>query len=90
MILATALLTGVATLIAGPLSFVGLMAPHLARLAGIRTPLAHAYAAAITGATLMIAADWIGRTIVFPWQVSAGLVATVIGGAFYAALQVRR
>ncbi|WP_246702575.1 Fe(3+)-hydroxamate ABC transporter permease FhuB [Starkeya sp. ORNL1] len=90
MILAAALLTGAATLIAGPLSFVGLMAPSLARLAGIRTPLAHAYAAAIAGASIMIAADWIGRTVVFPWQVPAGLVATVIGGAFYLALPVRR
>lgn len=90
MIVATALLTGAATLIAGPLSFVGLIAPHLARLAGIRTPLAHAYAAALIGATVMVTADWIGRTVFFPWQAPAGLVATIIGGAVYAALRVRR
>lgn len=90
MILATALLTGAATLIAGPLSFVGLIAPHLARLGGVRTPVAHAYAAALTGATIMVGADWIGRIIVFPWQAPAGLVATVIGGAVYAALRLRR
>jgi iron complex transport system permease protein len=38
----------------------------------------------------MVGADWIGRIIVFPWQAPAGLVATVIGGAVYAALQLRR
>jgi ferric hydroxamate transport system permease protein len=90
LLLATALLTGAATLIAGPLSFVGLMAPHLARLLGFRTPVMQAYAAALTGAVLMVGADWIGRMIAFPWQVPAGFVATVIGALFYMTLLARK
>ncbi|MET3580998.1 iron complex transport system permease protein [Mesorhizobium robiniae] len=90
LLLVAAVLTGAATVLAGPLSFVGLMGPHLARLSGFRKPVAQAYAAALIGAALMVLADWIGRTVAFPWQVPAGLVSTVIGGAFYAALLARR
>lgn len=86
----TAALTGTATIVAGPLSFVGLMAPHLARMSGFRTPVVQTFAAGILGAILMVTADWIGRTIAFPWQVPAGLVSTILGGAFFAALLVRR
>lgn len=90
LLVVAAVLTGAATVLAGPLSFVGLMGPHLARLGGFRRPVAQAYAAALIGAALMVLADWIGRTIAFPWQVPAGLVSTVIGGAFYVALLARR
>lgn len=90
LLLVAAVLTGAATVLAGPLSFIGLMGPHLARLSGFRRPVAQAYAAALIGAALMVLADWIGRTIALPWQVPAGLVSTVIGGAFYAALLARR
>ncbi|CCV04709.1 membrane hypothetical protein [Mesorhizobium metallidurans STM 2683] len=90
LLLVAAILTGAATVLARPLSFVGLMGPHLARLGGFRKPVAQAYAAALIGAALMVLADWIGRTIAFPWQVPAGLFSTVIGGAFYAALLARR
>ncbi|WP_423822803.1 Fe(3+)-hydroxamate ABC transporter permease FhuB [Salinisphaera sp. SPP-AMP-43] len=78
-----AMLTAAATLIVGPLSFVGLLAPHLARLAGLaraRTQMAGAMA---FGALLMIAADWVGREVLFPMEIPAGLVATLIGGSYF-------
>lgn len=78
-----AVLTAAATLIVGPLSFVGLLAPHLARLAGLaraRTQLAGAMA---LGALLMVAADWVGREVLFPTEIPAGLVATLIGGSYF-------
>ncbi|MBP0580552.1 Fe(3+)-hydroxamate ABC transporter permease FhuB [Labrys sp. LIt4] len=83
VVLVVAVLTGVATLFVGPLSFVGLMAPHLARLLGMRTALAEIYGSALVGAVLMILADWVGRTIAFPWQIPAGLIATGLGGAYF-------
>lgn len=90
LLVATAGLTGAATLIAGPLSFIGLMAPHLARLSGFRRPIAQAYGAAVIGAILLVAADWLGRMVAFPWQVPAGFVCTIIGGVFYVTLLARR
>jgi iron complex transport system permease protein len=84
LVVLTALLTGAATVIIGPISFVGLVVPHLVRLIGIRTPLSHVYGCAIIGALLLVIADWIGRIAAFPWDIPAGLVASVAGALAYA------
>lgn len=78
LLLFAALLTGAATLLIGPLSFAGLIAPHLARFCGFRRALPQGLAAGGIGAVLMMVADWIGRVAFFPWQVPAGLVAALI------------
>ena len=90
LLLAIAALTGTTTLMVGPLSFVGLMAPHMARLLGVRRPVTQTYVAALFGAFLMVLADWIGRTVAFPWQIPAGLIATMLGGAYFVMLSFRR
>ncbi|SNB67112.1 iron complex transport system permease protein [Arboricoccus pini] len=74
-----ALLTATATLLVGPLSFVGLMAPHMARFLGGRLAWRHLCMAGLLGAAIMVAADWLGRMILFPYEIPAGLVATLIG-----------
>ena len=84
-----ALLTAIATLIVGPLSFVGLMAPHLAQRLGLTRGLPHLMGSALFGALLMAMADFIGRTIYFPWQLPTGLVATLLGGPVFALLLIR-
>ncbi|MCF3643383.1 iron chelate uptake ABC transporter family permease subunit, partial [Rhizobium sp. TRM95111] len=66
--------TALATLMVGPLSFVGLMAPHFARLTGFRRPATELCAAALYGGLILVVADWLGRTLIFPWQVPAGLL----------------
>ncbi|UXN57140.1 Fe(3+)-hydroxamate ABC transporter permease FhuB [Phyllobacterium zundukense] len=84
-----ALLTAMATLIVGPLSFVGLMAPHLAQRLGLTRGLPHLMGSALCGALLMATADFIGRTAYFPWQLPTGLVATLLGGPVFALLLIR-
>ncbi|UOK70352.1 Fe(3+)-hydroxamate ABC transporter permease FhuB [Ancylobacter polymorphus] len=79
LLVVTAAMTAVATLVIGPLTFVGLMAPHLARFLGLQRALPQMVAAALIGGILMVAADWFGRTAAFPWQIPAGLTATFIG-----------
>src|SRR5699024_10107365 len=78
-----AVLTAAATLIVGPLSFVGLLAPHLARLSGLARARTQMAGAMVFGALLMIAADWAGREVLFPAEIPAGLVATLIGGGYF-------
>jgi ABC-type Fe3+-siderophore transport system permease subunit len=73
------LLTGAATLLVGPLTFTGLVAPHIARMTGSRRPGDEVVSSAAIGSVLLIIADWLGRNLVFPWQIPAGLVAAVIG-----------
>ncbi len=79
LLLVTAALTAVSTLLIGPLTFVGLMAPHLARFLGLQRALPQLVGAALIGGVIMVAADWLGRIVAFPWQIPAGLAATFIG-----------
>lgn len=90
LVLLTAVLTATATLIVGPVSFVGLLAPHLARRAGLATPPAEITGAMLGGATLLMLADLLARTIAFPWDAPAGLLVTVIGALGYAMMMGRR
>lgn len=76
---AAGLLTAAATLIVGPLSFVGLMTPHIARRLGFARCLPQLAAAALIGAAIMVGADMLSRTIHFPWQLPAGLLSALIG-----------
>ena len=82
LMLLAALLTAAGTLVIGPLSFVGLMAPHMARLLGFHQPRSQLLAAAALGAGVMLGADWLGRMLMFPDQLPAGLLTAVIGGAY--------
>jgi len=90
VMLLTALLAAAATLVVGPLSFVGLLAPHLARLIGFQRATAQVLAAALIGAVVMVAADWLGRNLLFPRQLPAGLIAALIGGPYLMFLLRRR
>ena len=82
IMLAAALLTAAATLLVGPLSFVGLMAPHMARMLGFHHARGQLLASALIGALLMVLADWLGRNILFPDQLPAGLLAALVGGVY--------
>ncbi|BCH21110.1 Fe(3+)-hydroxamate ABC transporter permease FhuB [Mesorhizobium sp. L-8-3] len=88
LLLLTALPTAVATLVIGPLSFVGLVAPHLAAMLGFRRALPQLAAAAALGGLTLVAADWLGRTLIFPWQVPAGLLAAFVGGPYFMVLML--
>ncbi len=83
LLLLAATLTAAATLTVGPLSFVGLMAPHIARMLGFRRAMPQLIMAALLGGMLMVAADWCGRMLLFPDQVPAGLLATFIGAPYF-------
>lgn len=77
-----AVLTVVATLVVGPLSFVGLMAPHIARLFGFNNARSHILSAGMFGMILMLLADWLGRQLLYPQEIPAGLMASIIGGLY--------
>lgn len=90
LLLLAAVMTAAATPIIGPLTFVGLMAPHMVLVAGIRRVLPALVSTAVAGASVMIAADWLARTIAFPLQLPTGLVAAMVGAPFLMALLSRR
>lgn len=66
--------TGAASLLVGPLSFVGLMAPHIALRAGFTTPRDHLLASFLFGAVLMALSDLGARTVTFPMSCRSGFL----------------
>ena len=83
LLLLAACLTAAATLTIGPLSFVGLMAPHIARMMGFRRTMPHIVISALIGGLLLVFADWCGRMLMFPYQIPAGLLSTFIGAPYF-------
>jgi len=82
LVLVAALSTA-STLAVGPLSFVGLMVPHLATSIGAVKLERQLPMAAFMGAGVMVVADWIGRYVIFPYELPAGTVAALIGGGYF-------
>ncbi|WP_405456349.1 FecCD family ABC transporter permease [Streptomyces globisporus] len=94
-VVAVTLLTGAAVAVIGPVVFIGLVVPHVARVlaqyAGLGPdhrwllPLSAALAAG-----LLLGADILGRVIARPVEVQAGIIVAFIGGPFFIALVRRR
>lgn len=83
------LLSAVAVALAGPIAFVGLAVPHLARgLVGSdhRPVLA---LSVILGPVVLLAADIVGRVIARPTEVQAGVLTALLGAPFLVRLAVR-
>ncbi|MGD8173631.1 Fe(3+)-hydroxamate ABC transporter permease FhuB [Vibrio sp. TRT 21S02] len=89
LLLLIAALTTLCTIVIGPLSFIGLLAPHMARSLHQYRATPQMLTAALLGAIIMVLADWIGRTLWFPWQFPAGLLASLIGGGYFLYLMRR-
>ncbi|MEM1125018.1 MAG: iron ABC transporter permease [Bacteroidota bacterium] len=81
-----ALAVGAATAVSGLIGFVGLVVPHLVRLAigpDHRTLLP---ASALLGATLLVAADLLSRVVIQPAEVPIGIITALGGAPFFLAL----
>lgn len=76
LLVLVALMSTAATLAVGPLSFIGLMTPHLARRSGAVSIDKQLPVAALYGAALMLVADWLGRYLIFPYEIGAGVLAS--------------
>ena len=78
-----------AVAIAGPVSFVGLMAPHIARrlVGGSHASLVPV--AAAVGGTIVIVADALARTLFAPIDVPVGVMTAVVGAPYLIALLYR-
>ena len=74
----------------GPLGFVGLIAPHLARRLARCGPGLHLALSLATGAVLVATADLIGRVAFAPVQLPAGLVTAAIGAPVFGWLLLAR
>ena len=80
----------IATAVVGPLGFVGLLAPHLARKIIKSGPANHLLLTALVGATLVLTADIIGKSLFSPTQLAAGLVTSLVGAPLFAYLLMKK
>ncbi|MET0735425.1 MAG: iron chelate uptake ABC transporter family permease subunit [Microbacterium sp.] len=88
-VLALALLAGSATAIAGPIAFVGLMVPHVARwVVGPHQRWIFAYCV-LLAPSLVLASDILGRIIISPGEIPVGVITAFVGAPVLIAL-VRR
>ena len=77
------LLASISTAVVGAISFLGLIVPHIARLlVGSNHKVLVPYSI-LLGAFTHLLADTLGRTVASPYEISAAVVMSVIGGPFF-------
>ena len=89
-LVSASLATGAAVALAGPVSFVGIIVPHLVRLivgADHRLVLP---ASALFGGAFLITCDLVARTIVAPLELPVGIVTAIVGGPVFLWLLFRK
>jgi iron complex transport system permease protein len=82
-IISVSLLTGTAVAVSGSIGFIGIVVPHLLRLA---IGPDHRYllpASILLGAVLLLGADMVSRTIVAPAELPIGIVTAMLGAPFF-------
>ena len=76
-------LAGGVVALAGPIGFVGLVAPHIARMtAGVDYRRVIPFSAAI-GAFMLVASDIVARVILRPQELPVGIMMALVGAPFF-------
>lgn len=83
------LLASITAAVAGVISFIGLIVPHIGRLLVGNNHKVLIPFAALLGALIMLSADTAGRVIAYPYEVSPAVVMSVVGGPFFIILLKR-
>lgn len=86
---AASLITGAAVSISGIIGFVGLMVPHMLRLAVGPDQRLLIPASGLGGATFLIIADTVARTVIQPAEIRVGIITACIGAPFFLFLLYR-
>ena len=84
------LATGAAVSLGGPIGFIGIVVPHLVRLAVGSDHRVVLPAAALFGAAFTVLCDLLARTIIAPLELPVGIITALIGGPFFLWLLVKK
>ena len=91
LIVLSSLLAGCVTAFAGPISFVGIAVPHLAKaLLGTSKPLRLIPACFLTGAIFCLGCDLIARTLFSPVELSISVVTAIFGAPVVIAVMIKK
>ncbi len=80
------LLASISTAVAGVIGFLGLIVPHIGRILVGSDHKALLPFSMLLGAFTFLLADTIGRTVAAPYEVSASIIMSVVGGPFFIVL----
>lgn len=83
LVVLVSVVVGVIVAMSGIIGFVGLVVPHLLRLVIGPDHRLLLPASALFGATLLVVADIIARTLVSPAEIPIGIITAVLGGPFF-------
>lgn len=89
-LVSASLATGAAVSVGGPVSFIGIVVPHLVRLLVGSDHRVVLPAAALFGAMFLVGCDLLSRTVFAPVELPVGIVTAIIGAPFFLWLLVRR
>lgn len=86
VVIMAAAATGAAVAVAGPIGFVGLVAPHLVRRLAGADVAAVLPGSALAGGALVVCADALARTVIAPEQLPVGAITALIGAPAFLSL----
>ncbi|MBE1282865.1 MAG: iron chelate uptake ABC transporter family permease subunit [Rhodobacteraceae bacterium] len=89
-ILIVAAATGAAVAVSGGIGFVGIVVPHLLRLASGPDHRFLLPNAALLGASLLLMADLLSRMIIAPAELPIGIITAILGGPFFLFILLRQ
>jgi len=84
-----ALLVAFVTANMGPVAFIGLLAPHMAAMLGAKSVKQQLLVSALLGGFLVQFSDWLGQVILYPAQLAAGILVSLIGGSYFIFLLIK-
>lgn len=85
----SAIITGVAISVSGPIGFVGLLVPHLLRMLVGPDHRTLIPASALGGGLFVVACDLVGRSVAPPFEIRVGIITAVIGSPYLLSLLLR-
>src|SRR5687768_12119313 len=88
--MAASLLVGVSVALSGSVGYVGLVVPHLVRMATSGDNRLTIPASALAGASFVVLADTVARTIIAPRELPVGAITALIGAPLFIYLLKRR
>lgn len=83
------LLASIAASVVGAIGFIGLLAPHAARMLAGPNHRRSLVLAVLLGATLLVASDWIGRILLAPKELPSGIIVALLGAPYLLHLMTR-
>ncbi len=83
LIVFAAMLSSLAVSVCGAISFIGLIAPHISRMMFGQNMKMLFFASFLIGALLLTTADLLGKLVLEPMIIPAGIVVSLIGGPYF-------